>query len=132
MKLWPIWWSQTSIDLKIPALACAIAHAEGYYVSGAIPDRANNPGDLELGDIGNGILGHRITIYATERAGCLALYHELDLIFAGRSHYYTTDMTFAQFAVVWTGSDKSVSWATVVTKLLKTTFNTTLLEWMII
>jgi hypothetical protein len=33
-------------DRKMSKLAQAIAHEEGYYVPGSLPNRDNNPGDL--------------------------------------------------------------------------------------
>lgn len=126
--MWPIPAFGT-ISKLIPSLAYAIGRAEGFGIPGAIPTRANNPGDLELGDIGFGVLGQGITIYPTLKQGIEALYRELDLIFTGKSKEYSMFMTFSQMAVVWTGNDNPVGWAETVSKSLGVLPDTTLLSW---
>jgi hypothetical protein len=115
----------------IPSLAFAISIAEGFGIVGAIPTLANNPGDLELGDIGFGTLGYGITIYESFADGCRALYHELDLILTNNSSYYSTSMTFTQLARTWTGNDNAIEWADTVCGILKIFPDTTIQSWMV-
>ncbi|SRR5258708_16005758 len=130
MIMWPIP-KLGSMNRLIPSLAYAISKAEGYGVSGAIPTRANNPGDIELGDIGFGTLGVGITIYPTLEQGIEALYRELNLIFTGSSHVYSMFMTFDQMARIWTGDDKSLDWASIVAKYLNVLPDITLANWVL-
>lgn len=130
MTLWPIP-ALGSMNRLIPNLAYAISKAEGYGILNAIPTRANNPGDLVLGDMGLGTLGSAgITVYPIFKLGCLALYHELNLILSNTSHVYNTRMTFSQMAVLWTGNDNASIWATIVAKSLSISPSTTILSWM--
>ena len=66
----------------------AIAGAEGYGVSpGNIPTRANNPGNLEKGDVGNGTVptadGGQVTIYGSASDGMSALQNQVNSIATG-------------------------------------------------
>jgi hypothetical protein len=129
MTNWPIP-AFGSISKLIPSFAYAIGRAEGFGPLNNIPTRANNPGDLELGDIGFGILGQGITIYPTFLQGAQALYRQLDLILTNTSHEYNTSMTFSQVAVIWTGNDNPIGWAETVTKSLNILPDMTILGWM--
>jgi hypothetical protein len=67
-------------NVSTASLAAAIATAEGANVPGSIPQKANNPGNLELGDIGYGVLtaagGEKITIFpdwSTDLAYCVQI-----------------------------------------------------------
>jgi hypothetical protein len=105
--------------------------AEGYGVPGAVPTRANNPGDLVLGDVGLGVANSEgVTIYANATAGWNALYNELNLIFTGSSHVYSLAMTFAQMAQKWTGGDNAGAWAAIVVSNLAVTVDSTLADWI--
>lgn len=104
---------------KILLLAQGIAIAEGFGGtehdgSPNLPSRCNNPGDLEIGDVGYGTEMDK-TIFPTEQAGWTALEHECDLVLNGlsRAGYKTSD-TFLQFAQRYTGGDGSASWAQIV------------------
>lgn len=100
-------------------LAIAISIAEGYGVSGAIPTRANNPGDLALGDQGSGTLGSaKITVFQTAADGWAALYRQLSLIVTGRSRVYTPGDTVRSMAEKWTGGDAADAWAANVVRVL--------------
>ena len=64
----------TPLNSRVQALAQAIATAEGFGVPGAVPTRANNPGDLVMGDQGLGVANAEgVTIYPTIAAGWAAL-----------------------------------------------------------
>jgi len=106
-------------------IAEAIGWAEGiFHPSGtAVPQRANNPGNLKLGDIGFGTIGGK-TIYQTIEEGWTALIYQIDLILTGRSRYYTPDMTIRQVAVTYTGGDNADAWANIVSGKLGVTPDT--------
>jgi hypothetical protein len=113
-----------SSNPKLVQLAQAIATAEGS------PASANNPGDLALGDQGNGVFNSAgVTIFATLEQGVAALFHQLGLIFSGQSNVYSTSMTFAQLAQTYTGGDNASSWAATVAGALGVTPDTTLEDW---
>ncbi len=76
----------------------AIGTAEGFGVAGAIPTNANNPGDLSLGNLGQGTLGNNISVYPTPQAGTNALGNFLSNIFNGQNPNYSPTMTIGQFA----------------------------------
>lgn len=113
-----------SQDSKMVQLAQAIATAEGSAPS------ANNPGSIALGNQGNGVLNSAgVTIFATIDAGVAALFHELNLVFTGRSAYMNTNMTIQEFAAKYTGGDAAASWAANVARALGVTTDTTLADW---
>lgn len=94
----------------IEKLAKAIAAAEGFGVPGAIPTKANNPGDItDDGDLGYGVMqssgphGAAITIYPTAADGWQALYKKIHRALAGASHVYRLDMTIEQIGIKWSG-----------------------------
>lgn len=91
----------TSYPQPIVDTAQAIARAEGYYITGSVPNRANNPGDLKLGGV---TIANGITVFDTPEAGWNALYRQLYLILTGRSSYYNLDMTIAEMGRVWTAT----------------------------
>src|SRR5262252_4125740 len=78
-------------DAKVVSLAQAIAKAEGFGVRGALSTRYHNPGDLKIavagekypGQSGVGKGGH--VRFCNDRAGWLALYHQIDRVAAGES-----------------------------------------------
>jgi hypothetical protein len=92
----------------VQKIAKAIATAEGFYVQNSIPQRANNPGDLELGDKGLGTIAGK-TIYSSPSAGWQALYHEVQLILDNQSRYYNSGMTIAEVGNIYSGGDSN--WA---------------------
>lgn len=106
----------------------AIARAEGFFVRGSVPDRANNPGDLKLG--GTTING--ITVYPSAAEGWAALYRQLGLIATGRSKYYKPTMTIRQMGDVWApGSENAPGiWAANVAKLLGVSVDTPVNQWL--
>lgn len=87
-------------------LALAIAQAEGYGVSQSnIPTLANNPGDLELGDQGNGTLGQGITVYGSASEGWQHLQSLIDSIYNGSSKNYNPNQTLSEFGSIYSGGD---------------------------
>lgn len=88
--------------------AAAIARLEGFGVPGAIPTQANNPGDLELGDIGYGVSaaagGNSITNFPTIEAGWNALENQLNKIVSGSSPNYPPGTSVQQALTTYSGS----------------------------
>lgn len=94
---------------KVKAAAQAIARAEGFYVAGSIPQRANNPGNLKLGGAQtiNGI-----TVFTTAGEGWAALYRQLNLIVQGRSSFYSLNMSIREMGQRWTATaHEQLAWA---------------------
>ena len=102
-------------------IAAAIASAEGYGPAGNIATRANNPGDLELGDIGYGTItasgGNKITVFPSADAGYAALQAQIGKISSGQSTAgYTPGMSIAQVGNLYAGG--SSNWANNVASYL--------------
>ncbi len=114
-----------NVEMRVEQLGHAIAKAEGFGIPGTLPTRARNPGDMKLGDIGNGLLNGK-TIFATAQDGWIALFNQIRRIIAGNSRYYTVDDSFSQMAATWTGNDSPQSWANTVTAELRVSQSTTL------
>jgi hypothetical protein len=76
----------------VKRFAEAIASAEGYFISGSVPNRRNNPGDLSDA---SGVIQ-----YPTPEAGWQALYHQVNLMFFGDPSQtrYNSSMTITQVA----------------------------------
>jgi hypothetical protein len=117
----------------IQAFANAVAHEEGFFVEGSIPQRANNPGDLGNGDIGNGVIqtegpnGVGITIYTTAEDGWNALLNKVARMLNGSSEVYLLSMTIQQVGSKYSGS---ATWGENVAKMLGVTPQTTLAEYV--
>lgn len=100
-------------------LGNAIGTAEGYGVPGAIPTLANNPGDLALGDIGNGTMGNGITVFSDANTGQAALQSQLSKIASGNSAYYTPGESIQAMGQTWAGSgQQGANWSNNVSKAL--------------
>jgi hypothetical protein len=117
-----LWWAsrqtasaQTTFDMsetpgrtysqQIRQFARAIASAEGFGVTNAVPTRAHNPGDLKVpGWTGPTTGAEDISIFADDAEGWERLHHQLQLIVDGRSHVYTLDMTIAEMGDRWTAT----------------------------
>ncbi len=122
------------VTLRIKSLALAIAHAEGYFTNGSVPQRAHNPGDIKVpnwtgprtGDEGIPILASDTVDEPLERAGgWWHLYHQLWLIDQSKSHVYTLDMTIEQMGAKWTDTQAD-DWARNVAGFLGVDVSTTL------
>lgn len=85
--------------------AQAIAHAEGFYSAGSLPQRCHNPGDLSLGDRGlgtarsSGFGASDITIFGSDEEGWQHLYSEVHGMLSGSSHIYRPQLTLAEVAI---------------------------------
>jgi hypothetical protein len=87
------------LEIKVSALARGISVAEGFGVNGAIPTRANNPGDLAVGDKGLGVLGpSRVTVFASITEGWDALYRIVRGWLTGKSSIYFLDDSIFEVA----------------------------------
>ncbi len=109
-----------NISDGLKAVAEAIARAEGFYVAGSLPARANNPGNLKIGDRGNGVIDGK-TVFATAQDGWNALYRQLDLVRTGKSRNFKPTDTWREFARTWVGTADFENWLANVTKRLGTT-----------
>jgi hypothetical protein len=109
-----------NVSDAIKAVGEAIARAEGFYVAGSLPARANNPGNLKIGDRGNGVIDGK-TIFATPQDGWNALYRQLDLVRTGKSRNFKVTDTWREFARTWVGTLDADNWAANVTKRLGAT-----------
>lgn len=111
-------------------LSSAIGNAEGFGVAGAIPTRANNPGDLELGDLGYGTLGNGISIFPDAASGQNALTGFLANILGGGNPNYSPNMSLSQFGDVYVNgpnggtSQGSQDWTANLAKSLGVPANT--------
>lgn len=114
---------------KVKQIAQAIAHAEGFGVAGAIPTRAHNPGDLKMGDIGNGAINGK-TVFASDVDGWNALYKQIDLMVSGGSEYYQPSDSWRRIATVWVGTSDYVNWLNTVTGDLGVDSDSSLQEYM--
>ena len=121
-------------DAKVVSLAQAIAKAEGFGVRGALSTRYHNPGDLKVAVAGqkypgqSGVGKGSHIRFCNDRAGWLALYHQLDKVAAGESKHYTPDMTLAQFAKRYARDWRH--WAANVARSLNVSTTTTLAEYL--
>lgn len=92
----------------ILTMAQAIAHAEGFYVPGTVPNRANNPGDLKVPGWTGPVTGAEgISVFPSADEGWRRLYFQLDLIRTGRSRVYSPNMTLGAMAARWTDTQQS-------------------------
>jgi hypothetical protein len=121
-------------ETLIQAFASAIAHAEGFYVTGSIPQRANNPGDLtDDGDVGHGFIessgpmGAKITVYGSVEDGWAALNKKVARMLNGASHVYPLSMTIMEVGLKYAGS---AAWAQNVATKLGIDTRTTLAEYV--
>jgi len=114
----------------IEAFATAVAHEEGFYVAGSVPQRANNPCDLsDDGDVGCGLIrtsgpeGTGITIYPNVEAGWQAAYKKFARMLNGASQVYTLDMTIEEVGMKYSGD---ANWGKNVAARLSVSPDTTL------
>lgn len=109
----------SNVSVGVSDLADAIAHAEGWGVPGAVPTRANNPGDLKVPGWRGPVTGREgIPIFDTVDDGWSALYHQLQLIERGASSQYDVSMTIAEMANHWTATERP-EWAANVAAYLR-------------
>ena len=97
-------------DNLVKRFGDAVEVAEGYGRPGAIPTRANNPGDLtDDGDIGLGVIhsggphGAAITIYPDYFTGRQCLDRKNRNIFNGASEVYLLSMSITEVGMKWAG-----------------------------
>lgn len=120
----------SAAGLDFSGLEQAIAKAEGFFgPSSNVAVQANNPGDLELGDLGFGTTaaagGQQITNYPSIDAGWTALDQQIGSIFSGGSSKYSPSMTLTQFGQTYTGS-QSPAYGNTLASLLGVDPSTTL------
>lgn len=98
---------------RVMRIAKAIARAEGYGVSGAIPTLRNNPGNLR----DTSLPGQPIATYQTVTDGWNALYRQVTRMLAGSS-LYPKGWTLIQVAARYTGETRYMDWANNVARFL--------------
>ena len=127
------------LSAKVERLAVAIARAEGFFVEGSLPQRANNPGDMELGNRGWGTMSAK-TVYAKADInadindhvdGWSALRRECTAILTGASADYNVNFTFIELAAKWTGGDSPETWLDTVLQHLGVEMTMTLREYVL-
>lgn len=116
-------------DPKVIKLAQAIAKAEGFGPPENLPTRINNPGDLELGDLGHGVQAGK-TVFQDVNDGWERLYSECWLMLTGTSHIYGPTNTILRVAEKYTGGDNSESWARIVAGNIGVTSLNTLADYL--
>lgn len=116
-----------SYPAGIKRMAEAIARQEGFYKSGSIPQRANNPGDLKVPGWTGPTLGTGITVFNSVDDGWQALYRQLWRILTNQSAYYNLDMTIAEMGGVWTATQQD-AWSSNVAGFLGVPTSTKLWE----
>ena len=117
-----------SLENRKTKLMLAVAKAEGYGIPGAIPTRANNPGDLtrSLGfsTTGETLGSAGVMVFTTRDDGWGALDRQFSLIQSGHSIHKLTD-TILSFAHSYTATEQAV-WAANVAREMGVDPNTTL------
>jgi hypothetical protein len=121
-------------DTLIQAFASAVAHEEGFYVAGSVPQRANNPCDLtDDGDVGCGVIqttgaaGAKITVYPNVEAGWQAAYKKFGRMLNGASEVYLLSMTIQQVGMKFSGD---ATWGKNVAARLGLTDQNTLADYV--
>jgi len=118
----------------VPALADAIAFAEGYYVAGSRAAVNNNPGNLTVDITGQGIGTDGMFIkYANPTDGFNALYKQVEMMIMGTSAFYNPSMSIAEIAKRYasTTPDEWINWANNVAARLGVSPETTLNDLLI-
>lgn len=114
---------------KVKSIAVAISRAEGFGVVGALPTRTHNPGDLKLGDLGNGLVNGK-TVFASDVDGWNALYKQIQLMVSGGSSYYSPTDSWRVIAQTWVGTSDYINWLNTVTGELGVDPDSSLQEYM--
>lgn len=121
-----------TLENRKTRLMIAVAKAEGYGVPGAIPTRANNPGDLtkSLGfsDTGETLGAAGVVVFSTRDDGWGALDRQFTLIQNGESLHKLTD-TILAFAHSYTATEQD-QWAANVAAELGTDPSSTLDQYL--
>lgn len=121
-----------TLENRKTKLMIAVAKAEGYGVPGAIPTRANNPGDLtkNLGfsDTGDTLGSAGVVVFSSIDDGWGALDRQFTLIQNGESIHKLTD-TILAFAHSYTATEQEI-WANNVATELGTDSSATLDQYL--
>lgn len=114
---------------SIVRMANAIAVAEGFGVEGAIPTRANNPGNLVIPGWTGATLGsERISVFGSATEGFQRLYFQLQIIKDGRSNVYTLNDTIETMGAKWAPLDTDGNWPRNVARQMSVPITTRLGE----
>lgn len=109
--------------------ADAIAHAEGFYVSGSRPARNHNPGDLENWP-GVPTDGEGYSVFASDSDGWQALEQQLNAIRNSASRHYSSGMSFAAMGFIYAGGDPGGNWARNVASFLGANVSDPIGDWL--
>lgn len=90
----------TSTNPITLSLAAAIALANGYNVTGSIPNNTNNPGLLQNGDVGFGVDSQGHTVYGTPEMGIIALQAQAKHILNGDSKTFSYGPNWTPLSVI--------------------------------
>lgn len=105
-------------DPVVASLSAAIGLQEGVNVSGSIPNRNNNPGDLKNSNLGYPVDSFGHTIFPDYATGNAALQHQAAHILNQDSNTYNGDPTVVTLADVGKKYAADPSWADGVAKKL--------------
>lgn len=93
---------------SIDSLAQAIARSEGFN-AGSVGTSANNPGNLELGDVGYGTVaaanGNNLTVFGSLQDGWKALTNVLNKDVSGQSSIYDPNESLDSFMNTYSGGN---------------------------
>lgn len=113
---------------KVWDICRAIAHAEGAFEAGSVPDRLNNPGDISDWKKMYGFEHHSgsdVTTFPDKETGWNKLYDKINTIALGRSHVFSPSMSWTTIAKIYAGDWQN--WLNNVTHYLgvtpESTFN---------
>jgi hypothetical protein len=104
---------------KVARIAKAIAGAEGWYVSGSLSQRNNNPGNLTNMD-------GSFQVHSTEAAGWSALHLYVRRMISGEG-LYPKGATILEVSRIYTATEQDY-WANNVATFLGVSVNTPLSE----
>lgn len=113
-------------DAAIEFFRVAIAKAEGFGAPGAVPTRANNPGDLIIPNWQGQKTGPEgVSVFSSVGEGWNRLRYQLYLIGSQQSKVYSFDMTIADMGNKWTITEPG-TWSNTVAQSIGTTTDVTL------
>lgn len=96
-----IYMSTPDRQALLRALGTGIAQGEGYFKTGTVPNRNNNPGDIKVGGV-IATLAPDTPDAPAPGGGWALLYHQLNLNLNGSSAIYDLTMSLREMCSVWT------------------------------
>jgi len=126
-------------ELKVDELARAIATAEGFFVPGSLPNRANNPGSLGPMDTSPkfpvvNARGSQVSMLPNVELGWEFLKKKIRRMLRGESRVFSLDDTFWDLGFKYVGGSQfpedAKNWTRNVTRRLGVDPDLTLREWL--